>query len=57
MANMLIAIGTRLLSALATDIFIKEVVIRLAKEIAKKTQNHVDDDIVQYVENAWKNVK
>lgn len=47
-------IGKAVLSALLTEKFIKEVVVFLLEKLAQKTDNDVDDVIVQKVKEALK---
>jgi hypothetical protein len=43
---------TSFLTRLATQAFITEVIIRLGKELAKRTETTVDDDIIAAAERA-----
>lgn len=54
MLEVLKQIGKALLSALLTEKFIKEIVIFLLEKLAQKTDNDVDDVIVQKVKEALK---
>ena len=54
MVEILKSIGKSLISALLTEKFIKEVIIYLLEKLAKKTDNSVDDVLVEKIKEAFK---
>ena len=47
---MLANVVTKILTGLLTETFIKKIIVLTLKSIAKKTDNKVDDELVQIVE-------
>ena len=47
-------IGLSLISGLLTETFIKNLIIFLLKKLAVKTDNKVDDKIIEMIESALK---
>lgn len=53
MPAILLSILSKLVVSLVTETFVKSIIFQLAHAIAKKTQNDVDDQIVEAVRQAW----
>jgi len=54
---MLANVVTKILTGLLTETFIKKIIVLTLKSIAKKTDNKVDDELVQIVEEALYDVQ
>lgn len=52
MVEILKSVGKSLISALLTEKFIKEVIVFLLDKLAKKTDNEIDDKVVDMVKKA-----
>ena len=52
MVEILKSIGKGLISALLTEKFVKEIIIYLLENLAKKSDNKIDDEIVAKIKEA-----
>ena len=52
MIEILKSIGKGLISALLTEKFVKEIIIYLLEDLAKKSDNKIDDEIVAKIKEA-----
>lgn len=48
-------IGVSLVSSLLTEAFLKKAVIIALEKLVKKTENDVDDKLLEAAKEAWKN--
>ena len=53
MAGLIAKIGMSLIAQLVTEKFIKRILLEGLSAVAKKTENTVDDEIVNFVRDAW----